>query len=240
MPLAFCAQETGLKDIAGQTNGAFYHAPSAAELEELYRQIALSTQEEYVLTYHSPRPDFDGTRRDITVRVGETGASGGYVEQHLVTVQSDLLVGLLFLVPLGLALLSLLAFLGKQRTGFSSFWGWAFIAWFAAIPAIGLLEVFFIDNGIRNQLLNNFSTDLQLRVDKGPLFENWAFSEIYKILPFQGSVKFWRSKSRAEVDFVIEHAGKTYALEVKSLALKEPKISRSSWSFSMSTTIPTS
>jgi len=92
-------------------------------------------------------------------------------------------------------------------------------------------KIFFVDNGICNQLLNNFSTDLQLRVDKGPLFENWAFSEIYKALSFLDSVKFWRSKSRAEVDFVIEHAGRVYGLEVKSAFLKRPEVSRSTWSF---------
>jgi uncharacterized protein len=92
-------------------------------------------------------------------------------------------------------------------------------------------KIFFIDNGIRNQLLNNLSTDLQLRVDKGPLFENRAFSEIYKALPLQDSIKFWRSKAGAEVHFVIEHAGKVYGLEVKSAFLKHPEVSRSAWSF---------
>ncbi|HOP46412.1 MAG TPA: ATP-binding protein [Desulfobacteraceae bacterium] len=92
-------------------------------------------------------------------------------------------------------------------------------------------KILFIDNGIRNQLLNNFSTSLDLRVDKGQLFENWAFTEIYKSLPFQDSLKFWRSKSGAEVDFVIEHAGKIYGLEIKSTPLKKTKVSKSAWSF---------
>lgn len=96
---------------------------------------------------------------------------------------------------------------------------------------IGSPKIFFIDNGIRNQLLNNFSTELDLRTDKGQLLENWVFTEIYKSLPFQSSLKFWRSKSKAEVDFIIEHAGKTYALEVKFASLKGAKISRSAWSF---------
>lgn len=95
----------------------------------------------------------------------------------------------------------------------------------------GAPKTFFIDNGIRNQLLNNFSLELALRTDKGQLFENWAFSEIYKKLPMQSSVKFWRSKTRAEVDFVIEHAGTLSGLEVKHSPFKTPKISRSSWSF---------
>ena len=95
----------------------------------------------------------------------------------------------------------------------------------------GASKLFFIDNGIRNQLLNNFSNQLQLRTDKGQLLENWAFTEIHKCLPFQSSLKFWRSKAKAEVDFVIEHTGKTYALEVKFASLRKPKISRSDWSF---------
>lgn len=92
-------------------------------------------------------------------------------------------------------------------------------------------KVYFIDNGIRNQLLNNLSADIELRIDKGALFENWAFSEICKALPFQDSLKFWRSKSGAEVDFVIEHAGRIYGLEVKYANLRHPEVSRSSWSF---------
>lgn len=92
-------------------------------------------------------------------------------------------------------------------------------------------KVFFIDNGIRNQLLNNFSNELPLRTDSGQLLENWVFTEIHKSLPFQSTVKFWHSKARAEVDFIIEHAGKIYALEVKFASLKGAKMSRSAWSF---------
>jgi predicted AAA+ superfamily ATPase len=96
---------------------------------------------------------------------------------------------------------------------------------------IGTPKVFFIDNGIRNQLLYDFSTDLSLRTDRGHLVENWVFTEIYKALPLQSAVKFWRSKARAEVDFVIEHAGYSYGVEVKSTSLERPKLSRSSRSF---------
>ncbi|MCP4350324.1 MAG: ATP-binding protein [Desulfobacterales bacterium] len=95
----------------------------------------------------------------------------------------------------------------------------------------GSPKVFFIDNGIRNQLLNSFSDEPDIRTDKGQLLENWVFTEINKILPFQSSLKFWRSKSKAEVDFVIEHAGKAYALEVKFTSLRETKLSRSARSF---------
>jgi Ca-activated chloride channel homolog len=97
--------EDRLQNIAEETGGAFYHAPSASELEALYRQIAQNTQDEYVLTYRSPRPDYDGTRRAIAVRVGHAGGSSGYVEKHLLTVKSNGWVAFALLFILGLALL---------------------------------------------------------------------------------------------------------------------------------------
>ena len=95
----------------------------------------------------------------------------------------------------------------------------------------GTPKVYFIDNGIRNQLIQNFRSELALRTDKGPLAENWVFSEIVKALPFQSNVGFWRSKGGAEVDFVVEHGGKLYGIEVKASPLKRARLSRSARSF---------
>ena len=92
-------------------------------------------------------------------------------------------------------------------------------------------KVFFIDCGVRNQLLNNHSRQLTLRTDIGPLFENWVFSEICKSLPWVDTLKFWRSKAGAEVDFVIERAGDLHAVEVKFASPKRPFLSRSVRSF---------
>lgn len=50
-------------------------------------------------------------------------------------------------------------------------------------------------------------------------------------MPFQADVKFWRSKGKAEVDFVIEYANGLAGLEIKTGPLRQPKISRSSRSF---------
>lgn len=95
--------ENALTRIADVTGGEFFHAPTASELEDLYRELSQATQDEYVLTYHSPRPDYDGTRRDIQVEVSGAGGSAAYVETHLLTIQSDLLIGILFLIPLLMA-----------------------------------------------------------------------------------------------------------------------------------------
>jgi len=95
----------------------------------------------------------------------------------------------------------------------------------------GSVKVFFIDNGIRNHLLNSFSQDMEIRVDRGQLLENWVFAEINKALPLLDAVKFWRTKAGAEVDFIIEHGQKIYPVEVKFASLRQPKVSRSIRSF---------
>jgi predicted AAA+ superfamily ATPase len=92
-------------------------------------------------------------------------------------------------------------------------------------------KVFFIDNGIRNMLINNFSENLGIRTDGGQLFENWAFTEIQKAMPLLGSLYFWRSKSNAEVDFIIDFAGKLSGVEVKFAHPDKPKLTKSAHSF---------
>lgn len=92
--------EASLKRVAQDTDGQFYHTPSAAELKVLYESLAVSFQKDYAITYHSPRPNFDGTRRDIIVKVGASSGGTQYLEQHLLNIKSDLVIGLLLLLPL--------------------------------------------------------------------------------------------------------------------------------------------
>jgi VWFA-related protein len=99
--------ESVLRQIAGETGGEYFYTPSGDELEELYRKLSAGLQQEYALTYRSPRPFYDGTRRDIRVSVGGApAAAGGYVERHLIHVRSDPRVGLLLLLPIVGALLA--------------------------------------------------------------------------------------------------------------------------------------
>jgi Ca-activated chloride channel homolog len=96
-----------LQKIAEGTSGEYFYAPSGDQLAGLYRTLAAGLQQEYILTYRSPRPFYDGTRRDIRVSVGGApAASGGYVERHLIDVRSDPRVGLLLLLPVLGALLA--------------------------------------------------------------------------------------------------------------------------------------
>jgi len=84
-------------------------------------------------------------------------------------------------------------------------------------------KIYFIDHGFRNSCLENFSESLTIT---GVLNEQYVFSECIKN---ELSVKYWRSKSRAEVDFVIEKNG-PIPVEVKT-QLYEQKISLSYHSF---------
>lgn len=98
--------EAVLQRLAQATGGEYFYAPTGDQLAGLYRKLSADLQQEYALTYRSPRPFYDGTRRDIRVSVsGAPAASGRYVEHHLIDVRSDPLVGLLLLIPILGALL---------------------------------------------------------------------------------------------------------------------------------------
>ncbi|NJK79116.1 MAG: VWA domain-containing protein [Chloroflexaceae bacterium] len=92
--------EPVLQRIAGETYGEYFYAPTADQLAELYARLAGNVQAEYALTYTSPRPFYDGTRRDIQVQVGTAVSAGTYTEHHLINVQSNPLVGLVLALPL--------------------------------------------------------------------------------------------------------------------------------------------
>lgn len=75
-------------------------------------------------------------------------------------------------------------------------------------------KVYFIDTGFRNMLIDNFSP-LKNRTDSGALFENYVFSQLKRKMLGFTPIKFWRTKSQAEVDFIVEEAGEVLPIEVK-------------------------
>ena len=87
-------------------------------------------------------------------------------------------------------------------------------------------KMFFLDNGFRNIVIKNFQT-IKKRTDKGSLYENFVATELLK----KGlDIKYWRTKSKAEVDFIVEKKAKIIPIEVKS-NLKKPKLTKSFLSF---------
>ena len=76
---------------------------------------------------------------------------------------------------------------------------------------------YFIDNGIRNALINNFNL-LELRNDTGELWENYLVIERLKrqeYLREPANNYFWRTYSKQELDLVEERNGKLYGYEMK-------------------------
>ena len=64
-----------LKELAGETGGEFHQTPTADQLTELYRKIAQELQNEYVISFTSPTPELDGTRREVVVRIAYGGGT---------------------------------------------------------------------------------------------------------------------------------------------------------------------
>jgi predicted AAA+ superfamily ATPase len=94
-------------------------------------------------------------------------------------------------------------------------------------------KIYFCDNGILAAAGAGFNP-LETRSDRGPLFENWVAGELLKLVSSISPnefLNFWRSKSRAEVDFVVETGNGIFAFEVKAKELKRAELSRSARSF---------
>lgn len=78
-------------------------------------------------------------------------------------------------------------------------------------------KIYFYDNGIRNALINNYSP-LDLRTDKGALWENYLVSERIKYLHNNGLMAnryFWRTQQQQEVDYIEDIDGILHAYEFK-------------------------
>jgi len=81
-------------------------------------------------------------------------------------------------------------------------------------------KVYFVDTGLRNSIVKGYAAEID-----GKLFENYVLTELLKA---GFAPKYWRTKSQAEVDFVVEHDSEIIPIEVK---LTRAEISRSLRSF---------
>jgi len=71
-------------------------------------------------------------------------------------------------------------------------------------------KIYYYDLGLRNFLFRNFEL-IDLRPDKGQLFENFIFRELLEFVRLD-QIKFWRTQNKNEIDFIIDDK---YAFEVK-------------------------
>jgi uncharacterized protein len=75
-------------------------------------------------------------------------------------------------------------------------------------------KVYFEDLGLRNVLINYF-TNIEHRIDKGELLENYVYRKLANNNGKE-ALKFWRTADGTEVDFIIEeHFENGKAVEVK-------------------------
>jgi len=91
---------------------------------------------------------------------------------------------------------------------------------------------YFVDIGLRNWLLGLFGLPEIPSPLSGYLFENVVFNTLrsrIEFLPIQ--IHFWRTKDKAEVDFILEKGLEVNPIETKHTRLSKIKITRSFRSF---------
>jgi predicted AAA+ superfamily ATPase len=90
-------------------------------------------------------------------------------------------------------------------------------------------KIYFYDIGIRNAILDQFSP-ISLRDDKDKLWENFIIAERRKFLnnhSINANSYFWRTKDRAEVDYIEELNGKISAVEFRFSPAEKARFSKS-------------
>ena len=65
-----------LQQIANQTGGQYYYAPTSDQLTNIYSQISQSLANQYQITYQTCNPTRDGTYREVTVTATYSGLTG--------------------------------------------------------------------------------------------------------------------------------------------------------------------
>lgn len=90
---------------------------------------------------------------------------------------------------------------------------------------------YFMDLGLKNYATNQFGNALGIN-STGLLFENFVFNTLKaQMYLSSATIHFWRTKDKAEVDFVVNTGRSTVPIEVKYSSLKQPETTRSFKSF---------
>lgn len=93
---------------------------------------------------------------------------------------------------------------------------------------------YFVDLGLKNYSINQFGTATHLIPPPGMLFENFVFNDLQERLRLKlssATIHFWRTKDKAEVDFVINTGITAIPVEVKYTNFTTPQTTRSFRSF---------
>ncbi|MBK7939369.1 MAG: ATP-binding protein [Lewinellaceae bacterium] len=90
-------------------------------------------------------------------------------------------------------------------------------------------KIYFLDNGIRNSIIKNFSP-LTLRTDTGALWENFLLAERMKRNAYTDyfcNTYFWRTTTQQEIDYVEDAGGQLHAFEFKWQSKKPARFPKS-------------
>ncbi|MFH1132691.1 MAG: ATP-binding protein [Pseudomonadota bacterium] len=156
----------------------------------------------------------DAFRTLLQLVAGQVGSLVNYAEwSAILGISRDTVASYIHILEQAHVVVSLPPFVGGRRAELTS-----------------RPKIFFVDNGLRNQLCRNMGPFTE-RADAGPVLENWVYTELLKRIPAQATVHYWRSSSGAEVDFVIVLGDKRIGIEVKAQHLHKPRLSRGSRSF---------
>ena len=91
--------------------------------------------------------------------------------------------------------------------------------------------IYFNDIGMRNFAMRHFGRYAMLH-EMGFIFRNLIYHLLYEKTRYDGStIHFWRTKDKAEVDFVMNRGDEVIPIEVKCKELKDKTIARSLRSF---------
>lgn len=86
-------------------------------------------------------------------------------------------------------------------------------------------KIYFYDCGIRNAVTGNFSP-IDVRCDKGALWENYIISERMKFISDDKTPYFWRTVQQQEIDYIEEENDYFNAYEIKWNLNKKYKLSK--------------
>lgn len=87
-------------------------------------------------------------------------------------------------------------------------------------------KIYFYDTGVRNMIIGDLNP-LEVRQDKGNLWENFLISERLKHNEYHSSLSkgyFWRTVQQQEINYVEEEAGTVKGFEIKWNPLRKIKI----------------
>ena len=88
-------------------------------------------------------------------------------------------------------------------------------------------EYYFVDLGMRNHSLR-MAGKFQHLSEMGAVFENFIYHLLHnRYATVVNPIKYWRTKDKAEVDFVVEKGLQPLPVEVKCQSLRKPSLSRS-------------